>query len=94
MAVSPRKVKNKRDANGNLTGRAGTVYDVIIKYKTPTGEKFTYSKKGFLTKKEAGAHMATIKTSSKLLPMQQRLRPSENRRSRIIWTNSWKAMRG
>lgn len=62
MAVSPRKVKNKRDANGNLTGRAGTVYDVNIKYKTPTGEKSTYSKKGFLTKKEAEAHEATIKS--------------------------------
>lgn len=61
MAVAPRKVKNKRDANGNLTGRAGTVYDVNIKYSTPDGKKATYSKKGFLTRKEAEGHEAEIK---------------------------------
>lgn len=55
MAVSSRQVKNKRNANGELTGRAGTVYDVNIKYQTPEGKK-TYSKKGFLTKKEAAQH--------------------------------------
>ena len=31
--------KNKRDANGELTGRAGTVYDVNIKYQTPEGKR-------------------------------------------------------
>jgi integrase len=46
MAVSSRQVKNKRNANGELTGRAGTVYDVNIKYQTPEGKK-TYSKKIF-----------------------------------------------
>lgn len=61
MAVSPRKVKNKRDANGSLTGRAGTVYDVNIKYTSPDGKKSTYSKKGFLTRKEAEGHEAEIK---------------------------------
>ena len=49
MAVSSRKVKNKRDSNGVLTGKAGTVYDVEFKYKTPDGDK-TYSKGGFATK--------------------------------------------
>lgn len=62
MAVSARKVKNKRDANGNLTGRAGTVYDVNIKYINPEGQQKTYPKKGFLTKKEAEAHEAEMKT--------------------------------
>ena len=61
MAVAPRKVKNKREANGNLTGRAGTMYDVNIKYSTPDGKKATYSKKGFLTRKEAEGHEAEIK---------------------------------
>lgn len=32
MAISTRQVKNKRDSNGILTGRPGTVYDVNIKY--------------------------------------------------------------
>ena len=60
MAVSPRQVKNKRDSNGVLTGRPGTVYDVNIKYTAPNGEKKTYSKKGFPTKKEATQHEAEM----------------------------------
>ena len=35
MAISTRQVKNKRDSNGVLTGRPGTVYDVNIKYTAP-----------------------------------------------------------
>jgi len=61
MAVTPRQVKNKRDHNGKLTGRAGTVYDVNIKYKTPFGEKKAYGKKGFITKQEAIMHEAEMK---------------------------------
>ena len=61
MAVSARKVQNKRDSNGVLTGKPGTVYDVNIKYNSPEGRK-TYSKKGFTTKKEAAQHEAEMKT--------------------------------
>ena len=61
MAVSARKVQNKRDGNGELTGKPGTVYDVNIKYNSPEGKK-TYSKKGFATKKEATQHEAEMKT--------------------------------
>lgn len=61
MAVTPRQVKNKRDKEGKLTGRAGTVYDVNIKYKTPFGEKKAYVKKGFITKQEAAMHEAEMK---------------------------------
>lgn len=61
MAVSARKVQNKRDSNGFLTGKPGTVYDVNIKYTSPEGKK-TYSKKGFATKKEATQHEAEMKT--------------------------------
>ncbi len=60
MSISPRQVKNKRDANGMPTGRPGTVYDVNIKYKI-NGERKVYGKKGFLTKKEAAAHEAEMK---------------------------------
>ena len=60
MAVSARKVQNKRDANSVLTGKPGTVYDVNIKYNSPEGKK-TYSKKGFATKKEATQHEAEMK---------------------------------
>ena len=38
MAISTRQVKNKRDSNGVLTGRPGTVYDVNIKYTAPDGK--------------------------------------------------------
>lgn len=61
MAVTPRQVKNKRDADGTLSGRAGVVYDVNIKYKTPEGYK-PYVKKGFATKKEAQQHEAEMRT--------------------------------
>ncbi len=61
MAVSARKVQDKRDSNGVLTGKPGTVYDVNIKYNSPEGRK-TYSKKGFATKKEAAQHEAEMKT--------------------------------
>ena len=61
MAISTRQVKNKRDSNGVLTGRPGTVYDVNIKYTAPNGAKKTYSKKGFPTKKEATQHEAEMK---------------------------------
>ena len=57
MSVASRQVQNKRDASGVLTGRAGTVYDVRIKYKAPEGEK-VYTKKGFPTKKAAEQHEA------------------------------------
>ena len=33
MSVSTRQVKNKRDENGALTGKAGVVYDVNVKYQ-------------------------------------------------------------
>ena len=60
MAISSRQVQNKRDSNGVLTGKPGTVYDVNIKYNSPEGKK-TYSKKGFATKKEAAQHEAEMK---------------------------------
>ena len=61
MAIQTRTIQNKRDANGALTGKPGTVYDVNIKYNTPEGKK-SYAKRGFLTKKEATQHEAEMKT--------------------------------
>ena len=52
MAIIERTVKNKRNSAGELTGKAGTVYDVNVKYKSG-GKSKTYSRKGFLTKKDA-----------------------------------------
>lgn len=60
MSVTSRQVKNKRDGNGVLTDRAGTVYDVNIKYRHGDGYK-AYVKKGFPTKKEAQQHEAEMK---------------------------------
>ena len=61
MAISSRTVKNKRNSNGELTGRSGIVYDVNIKYMSAEGKK-TYSKKGFVTKKDASQHEAEMRT--------------------------------
>ena len=58
MAIRTRQAKNKRDSNGVLTGRPGTVYDVDIKYTAPDGAKKSYTKRGFATKREAAQHRA------------------------------------
>lgn len=60
MSVTTRQVKNKRTADGGSTAKAGTVYDVFIRYKTADGYK-TYGKRGFLTKKEALDHEAEMR---------------------------------
>lgn len=52
MAVSSRKVQNKRDSNGVLTGKAGTVYDVNIKYTGQDGEKEILRKKRLCNQKK------------------------------------------
>lgn len=62
MAIRTRQVKNKRDSNGVLTGRPGTVYDVDIKYTAPDGAKKTYTKHGFATKRDASQHEAEMRT--------------------------------
>lgn len=60
MAIQERRVKNKRDASGELTGKPGTVYDVNIKYKSG-GTAKTYSRRGFPNRKEAMRHEAEMK---------------------------------
>lgn len=52
MAISTRQVKNKRDSNGVLTGRPGTVYDVNIKYTAPDGKKKSYAKRALPPKRK------------------------------------------
>jgi len=61
MAVSERRIKNKRDGQCRLTGKPGNVYDVNIKYTDSEGKKCTYSKKGFNIKKDAIQHEAEMK---------------------------------
>lgn len=71
MAIKSREVKNRRNADGVLTGKPGTVYDVNIKYRTPDGIK-TYAKKGFATSKLASDHEAEMKrklSNSSYTPM-------------------------
>ena len=86
MAVSARKVQNKRDSNGALTGKPGTVYDVNIKYNSPEGKK-TYSKKGFATKKEATQHEAEMKTKLVNPTFMPVVASQGNRPSKSIWRN-------
>lgn len=60
MAISERKIKNKRNAAGELTGHPGIVYDVNIKYKS-NGQCKTHSKKGFVTKRDALQYEADMR---------------------------------
>lgn len=60
MAISTRTVKNKRDSNGKMTGKPGTVYDVRIKYKQG-GIYKEHTKKGFITKQLAIKYEAEMR---------------------------------
>lgn len=88
MAVSSRQVKNKRDSNGVLTGRPGTVYDVNIKYTAPDGKKKSYAKKGFATKKEATQHEAEMKTKLQN-PGQIASITSQRKQTVASYLNDW-----
>ena len=52
MAISTRQIKNKRDSNGVLTGRPGTVYDVNIKYTARMGKRKPIQKRAFQQKRK------------------------------------------
>jgi integrase len=56
MAIISRKVVNKKNLDGTKSGKAGTVYDVNLKYKDDSGEYRTYGKRGFLTKPKAAEY--------------------------------------
>ena len=88
MAVSSRQVKNKRDSNGVLTGRPGTVYDVNIKYTAPDGKKKSNAKKGFATKKEATQHEAEMKTKLQN-PGQIASITSQRKQTVASYLNDW-----
>lgn len=88
MAISTRQVKNKRDSNGVLTGRPGTVYDVNIKYTAPDGKKKSYAKKGFATKKEATQHEAEMKTKLQN-PGQIASLASQRKQTVANYLNDW-----
>jgi integrase len=60
MPIYSRKIKYKKDKNGNVVNRASTVYDVYFKYNTPEGSK-TYAKRGFIERKEAQEHEAKMR---------------------------------
>ena len=52
MAISTRQVKNKRDSNGVLTGRPGTVYDVNISTPPRMGKRKPIQKRAFQQKRK------------------------------------------
>lgn len=88
MAVSARKVQNKRDSNGVLTGKPGTVYDVNIKYNAPEGKK-TYSKKGFTTKKDATQHEAEMKTKLQNLNYADSINKQQRKQTVKEYLEEW-----
>ena len=70
MAIRERKVKNKRNSQGILTGRSGIVYDVNVKVYE-NGRQKSIAKRGFATRREAELYEAQIKlelqTGSKIM---------------------------
>ena len=60
MAIRERKVKNKRNSQGILTGRSGIVYDVNVKVYE-NGRQKSIAKRGFATRREAELYEAQIK---------------------------------
>ena len=60
MAIRERKVKNKRNSQGILTGRPGIVYDVNVKVYE-NGKQKSIAKRGFATRREAELYEAQIK---------------------------------
>ncbi len=88
MAIRTRQAKNKRDSNGVLTGRPGTVYDVDIKYTAPDGAKKSYTKRGFATKREAAQHEAEMKTKLQS-PGQIASISSQGKQTVAHYLNEW-----
>ncbi len=87
MSVSPRQVKNKRNREGVSTGRAGTVYDVFIRYKSDDGYK-TYGKRGFAIKQDALDHEAEMRT--KLIhPNYQPVKAPEAKKTIKQYLETW-----
>ena len=60
MAIRERKVKNKRNSQGILTGRPGIVYDVNVKVYE-NGRQKSIAKRGFATRREVELYEAQIK---------------------------------
>lgn len=60
MAIRERKVKNKRNSQGILTGRPGIVYDVNVKVYE-NGKQKSIAKRGVATRREAELYEAQIK---------------------------------
>lgn len=60
MAIRERKVKNKRNSQGILTGRPGIVYNVNVKVYE-NGKQKSIAKRGFATRREAELYEAQIK---------------------------------
>lgn len=57
--ILKRHVMNKRIANGQLSGKPGTVYDVYLKLKTTEGYR-SYGKRVFLRRADALEHVQSL----------------------------------
>lgn len=91
MAISVREVQNKRNSAGELTGKAGVVYDVNIKYRS-AGQRKTYAKKGFSTKEAAQQHEAAMKvklSDSSYLPPAASFRKRTVKEYMLEWMEQY-----
>lgn len=87
MAIRERQVKNKRDSNGVLTGKPGTVYDVNLKYRQ-NGVQKSYGKRGFAIKKDALQHEAEMRLKLQS-PLFISVSQAESRQKLREYLNTW-----
>lgn len=87
MAIRERQVKNKRNSNGILTGKPGTVYDVNLKYYQ-NGVQKSYGKRGFVTKKDALQHEAEMRLKLQA-PSFSSVSQAESRQKLRDYLNIW-----
>lgn len=87
MAIRERQVKNKRNSNGVLTGKPGTVYDVNLKYYQ-NGVQKSYGKRGFVTKKDALQHEAEMRLKLQA-PSFSSISQAESRQKLRDYLNTW-----
>lgn len=87
MAIREREVKNKRNSNGILTGKPGTVYDVNLKYYQ-NGVQKSYGKRGFATKKDALQHEAEMRLKLQT-PSYTSTSRAESRQKLKDYLNTW-----
>ena len=93
LSITARKIKNKKNPDGTKSGKAGTVYDVTLKYKDADGAYQSYGKRGFLSKHEALEHEAEVRKKM-TLGFFEPTRAADTKQTVKQYLDSWLEMHG